>query len=42
MPGEELLLYIAVATHIVSMTIVVERKEEGNAYGVQHPVVDGH
>jgi len=35
MPGEELLLYIAATTHIVSMAIVVERPEEGHAFGVQ-------
>jgi len=38
MPGEELLLYIAATTHVVSTTIVVERNEEGHAYDVQHPV----
>jgi len=38
MPGEELLLYIAATTHVVSTAIVVERKEEGHAYGVQRPV----
>ena len=35
MPGEELLLYIVATTHIVSMAIVVERNDEGHAYGVQ-------
>jgi len=35
MPGEELLLYIAATTHVVSMAIVIERNEEGHAYGVQ-------
>jgi hypothetical protein len=35
MPGEELLLYIAATTHIVSTAIVVEHNEEGHAYGVQ-------
>ena len=34
----ELLLYIAATTHIVSTSIVVERLEEGHAYGVQKPV----
>ena len=34
LPGEELLLYIAAATHVVSTAIVVERPEEGHAYGV--------
>ena len=38
MPGEEMLLYIAATTHIVSTAIVVERNEEGHAYGVQSPV----
>jgi len=31
---EELLLYIAATTHVVSTAIVVERPEEGHAYGV--------
>ena len=34
LPGEELLLYIAATTHVVSTAIVVERSEEGHAYGV--------
>ena len=38
MPREELLLYIAATTHVVSMAIVVERPEEGHAFGVQCPV----
>jgi len=38
MPGEEMLLYIAATTHIVGTSIMVERKEEGHAYGVQRPV----
>ena len=38
MLGEGLLLYIAATTHIVSIAIVVERSEEGHAYGVQCPV----
>jgi ethanolamine utilization protein EutA (predicted chaperonin) len=29
--GEDLLLYIAVTTHVVSSAIVVERSEEGHA-----------
>jgi hypothetical protein len=37
-PGENLLLYIAVTTDIVSMAIMVERQEEGHAFGVQRPV----
>ena len=31
MPGEEMLLYIAATTHIVSTTIVVERNKAGHA-----------
>jgi hypothetical protein len=38
LPGEDLLLYIAATTHIVSSAIVVERSEEGHAFGVQRPV----
>ena len=38
MPGEELLLYIAATTHVVSTAIVVEQNEEGHTYGVQRPV----
>ena len=38
MPGEEILLYIVTTTHIVSTTIVVERNEEGDVFGVQRPV----
>jgi len=38
LPGEELLLYITVTTHVVSTAIVVERPEEGHTYGVQRPV----
>ena len=34
LPGEELFLYIAVTTHVVSTVIVVERPEEGHGYGV--------
>jgi len=37
-PGEELLLYIVATTHVVSTAIVVERPEEGHAYGVQRPI----
>jgi hypothetical protein len=37
LPGEDLLLYIA-ATHVVSGAFVVERGEEGHAFGVQRPV----
>jgi hypothetical protein len=38
LPGETLLLYIAATTHVISSTIVVERSEEGHAFGVQRPV----
>jgi ribonuclease HI len=38
LPGEDLLLYIATTTHVVSSAIVVERGEEGHAFGVQRPV----
>jgi ribonuclease HI len=38
LPGEDLLLYIAITTHVVSSAIVVERGEEGHAFGVQRPV----
>jgi hypothetical protein len=38
LPGEDLLLYIAATTHVVSSAIIVERGEEGHAFGVQRPV----
>jgi ribonuclease HI len=38
LPGEYLLLYIAATTHVVSSAIVVERNEEGHAFGVQRPM----
>jgi hypothetical protein len=38
LPGEDLLLYIVATTHVVSSAIVVERSEEGHAFGVQRPV----
>jgi hypothetical protein len=38
LPGEDLLLYIAATTHVVSSAIVVECSEEGHAFGVQRPV----
>jgi hypothetical protein len=38
LPGETLLLYIAATTHVISSAIVVERSEEGHAFGVQRPV----
>jgi hypothetical protein len=31
-PAEDLLLYISCTTHVVSITLVVERAEEGHAY----------
>jgi hypothetical protein len=38
LPGEDLLLYIVATTHVVSSAIMVERGEEGHAFGVQRPV----
>jgi ribonuclease HI len=38
LPGEDLLLYIAATTHVVSSAIIVERGEEGHAFGVQRPI----
>jgi hypothetical protein len=38
LPGEDLLLYIAATTHVVSSAIVVECSKEGHAFGVQRPV----
>jgi hypothetical protein len=38
LPGEDLLLYIAATTHVISSAIVVERSEEGHTFGVQRPV----
>ena len=35
---EPLLLYIAVTSHVVSTTIVVERQEEGHIQKVRRPV----
>jgi hypothetical protein len=35
---EQLLLYLAATTHVVSTGIVVERQEDGHAYPVQRPV----
>jgi hypothetical protein len=35
LPGEDLLLYIAATTHVVSSAIVVERSKDGHAFGVQ-------
>jgi hypothetical protein len=33
-PGENLLLYIAATTHVVSTAIMVDRQEEGHAFEV--------
>jgi hypothetical protein len=38
LPEDDLLLYIAATTHVVSSAIVVGRGEEGHAFGVQRPV----
>jgi hypothetical protein len=35
---EQLLLYLAATTHVVSTAIVVKRQEDGDAYPVQRPV----
>jgi ribonuclease HI len=37
LPGEDLLLYIAATTHVLSSAIVVEQGEEGHAFGLQRP-----
>jgi hypothetical protein len=34
LPREDLLLYIAATTHVVSSVILIERGEEGHAFGV--------
>jgi hypothetical protein len=36
--GEQLLLYLATTTHVVSTAIIIERQEDGHAYPVQRPV----
>jgi hypothetical protein len=36
--GEALLIYIAATTQVVSVTIIVERREEGHTLLVQRPV----
>jgi hypothetical protein len=36
--GEQLLLYLAATTHVVSTVFIVERQEDGHAYPVQRPV----
>jgi hypothetical protein len=35
--GEQLRLYLAATTHVVSTAIIVERQEDGHAYPVQQP-----
>jgi hypothetical protein len=35
---EQLLLYLAATSHVVSTAIIVERQEDGHAYPVQRPV----
>jgi dsDNA-binding SOS-regulon protein len=35
---EQLLLYLAATTHVVSTAIVIERQEDGHTYPVQRPV----
>jgi hypothetical protein len=36
--GEQLLLYLAATTHVVSTAIIIERQDDGHAYPVQRPV----
>jgi hypothetical protein len=36
--GEALLIYVAVTTQVVSVAVIVERREEGHALPVQRPV----
>jgi hypothetical protein len=36
--NEQLLLYLATTTHVVSTAIIIERQEDGHAYPVQRPV----
>jgi hypothetical protein len=38
LPEENLLLYIAATTHVISSAIIVERSEDGHAFGVQRPM----
>jgi phage tail sheath protein FI len=37
-PKETLILYISATTNVVSIVLVAEREEEGQAYPVQRPV----
>jgi hypothetical protein len=36
--GEQLVLYLAATTHVVSTAIIIEQQEDGHAYLVQRPV----
>jgi dsDNA-binding SOS-regulon protein len=36
--GEQLLLYLAATTHVVSTAIIVKRQEDDHAYPAQQPV----
>jgi hypothetical protein len=36
--NEQVLLYLATTTHVVSTAIIIERQEDGHAYPVQRPV----
>jgi hypothetical protein len=36
--GEQLLLYLAATTHVVSTAVIVERQEDDHAYPVPHPI----
>ena len=36
-PQEPMLLYLAATNRVISIVIVVERKEEGHEHGVQRP-----
>jgi hypothetical protein len=38
LPDENLLLYIAATTHVISTAIMVELSEESHAFGVLRPV----
>jgi hypothetical protein len=38
LPGEDLLLYIAATTHVISSAIIIEHSDEGHAFGVQGPM----
>ena len=37
-PGEPLLIYMAATNRVISIVVVVERKEPGYEHGVQRPV----